>query len=930
MASVGPPKDVGVGGGAQISSPSPQQGQSFQPMDKASSQTVKLNPKLELSHTELLKLLSYMEAELQARDVVIATLKTERIKSLLAYGRGGVHDPVLALQRDTGCVIGTAAAAVGDGSAGGAAAGAAGDSQQQQMKCLQDTQLTQLEHLITQQRKAHQRMRHVLREAEKRHSRVVGELEDERRKHEHDTAQGDDVTYALERDRARLKQSIDSERSLRRTAEAECSRISAEREDQRSRHKQMVLLLLEDRTRLAAQAAHHKHRAEQLAKVVSEEKGRMDGMAEGLEEESKKSLQMEAEMEKQLAQFDTERQQMRALLQRRDDRVEELECHVEKLQRDVSHYQKQLQEAHNVAMFQQTLSVSSSRLPSSAHGPPSPNILAPPGGSPNVIPPPSGSPNILLPSVAASVVTGISISQAQNVVSIPSLSQGSAGVSGGSSSNISGGSSSQAQQQTRLPLSSTALGGIGKTATLPSGVGGSSSNKPQPPQLPAKPPQLSHAQTRLPGTLPPPKVAARVRASSPGVDEHSSSHSSHHHSSIITPPTSSHSVGGASSSSSHQTTGAAHSSSISSTSSAPSPSALCYSPYTAEVAAGATGVNKSVQLTATVNSVPVTLPTTGIARGVQPVRSVLYQPHIPSCGGEGCEVLGLSVGGGSSPSAAGSSPQVVQLSPRVNVSASGSGKVITSSQGGKFTFQVSTTTSPASQHGSSFNQNPQHQQVAPPTSRKPLPPARSATTPSASSSSARGVGLCSSSTPSSSAINSSTARGASLNSSPAPSSSATNSSTARSANLSSSSVSSSTSQNLGTAISNTSSNSTTTRINKDVSTGGSTTGSSNTGSPPPLPPNKPLLIAATAAASLVSKKDSPICLELKPHKLGPQTLKFGITISKTSAVNSSSAAALGGSTTSSSASARGEIESSSTSALINSRRDVIAQVTQTS
>ena len=46
----------------------------------------------------------------------------------------------------------------------------------------------------------------------------------------------------------------------------------------------------------------------------------MDGMAEGLEEESKKSLQMEAELEKQLAQFDTEKQQMKALLQRKEDR----------------------------------------------------------------------------------------------------------------------------------------------------------------------------------------------------------------------------------------------------------------------------------------------------------------------------------------------------------------------------------------------------------------------------------------------------------------------------------------------------------------------------------------------------------------------------------------------------------------------------------
>ena len=32
--------------------------------------------------------------------------QTERIKSLLAYGRGGIHDPVLALQRDSGSARG--------------------------------------------------------------------------------------------------------------------------------------------------------------------------------------------------------------------------------------------------------------------------------------------------------------------------------------------------------------------------------------------------------------------------------------------------------------------------------------------------------------------------------------------------------------------------------------------------------------------------------------------------------------------------------------------------------------------------------------------------------------------------------------------------------------------------------------------------------
>lgn len=43
-------------------------------------------------------------------------------------------------------------------------------------------------------------------------------------------------------------------------------------------------------------------------------------MAEGLEEESKKSLQMEAELEKQLAEFDTEKQQMGAQIARKDER----------------------------------------------------------------------------------------------------------------------------------------------------------------------------------------------------------------------------------------------------------------------------------------------------------------------------------------------------------------------------------------------------------------------------------------------------------------------------------------------------------------------------------------------------------------------------------------------------------------------------------
>ncbi|XP_068201010.1 cortactin-binding protein 2-like isoform X3 [Palaemon carinicauda] len=323
-----------------------QQGQHFEPMDKSVSQTVKLNPKLELSRTDLLKLLSYMEAELQSRDVVIATLKTERVKNLLQYGRVGLSDPFLALQRD---------------SIGGSVVRGGGVNEAE-LRALEETQLSQLEHLIAQQRKAHQRMRHVLREAEKRHSRVVAELEEERRKHEHDTAQGDDVTYALEKDRTRLKQELESEKAAKKKAEKELRKVQETLEEERGRQKQIILMLVEERKRLALQYVEERKRSEDLAQILSEEKGRIDSMAEGLEEESKKSLQMEAELEKQLADFDTERQQMRAQLTKKEERINELEALLEKLQRDVDHYKKQLQEAHNVAMFQQTLSVSPPRI----------------------------------------------------------------------------------------------------------------------------------------------------------------------------------------------------------------------------------------------------------------------------------------------------------------------------------------------------------------------------------------------------------------------------------------------------------------------------------------------------------------------------------------------------------------------------------------
>ncbi|XP_063612457.1 cortactin-binding protein 2-like [Penaeus indicus] len=480
---------------------------------------------------------------------------------------------------------------------------------------------------------------------------------------------------------------LESERAAKKKAEKELRKVQETLEEERGKQKQIILMLVEERKRLALQYVEERKRSEDLAQILSEEKGRIDSMAEGLEEESKKSLQMEAELEKQLADFDTERQQMRGQLTKKEERISELEAMLEKLQHEVDHYKKQLQEAHNVAMFQQTLSVSPPRI-------------------------------------------GIA-------------------------------------------------------------------TRPSPPQLPAKPATLTQTQPRMPG-LTPPKVAPRVRAASPG-----GANPTH-----MVPPG----------------------------------------------VAAMSSVTKAVQLTATVNSVPVAGPTTGIARGVQPgvgVRPVMYSVSTSevtrtvttaaksysvseseggwtgSGEGEGTTNAQSGVAGTverglvrvTGPGEVRGQAQVVQVTPRVNVSASPGTKVITTTHGGKVTFHVTTNAPTSTATSASSASNGQQQQQVPPqtmtVTKKPPPPARS-TQPGGPPP-------------------------------PVPS-------------------------------------------NKPLAA-------------PPIPPNKPavppkkdLVTRVGAGGQGVSvEPGTPISVEVKPQKVGPQTVKFGITISKTPASGSQTVGSGGGS-----------------------------------
>ncbi|XP_052903252.1 CTTNBP2 N-terminal-like protein isoform X2 [Anopheles moucheti] len=406
---------------------------------KLTSDTLKRNPKMDFSKADLLKLLSYLEGELQARDVVIAVLKTEKIKQLLTTPRyskaTNLNDPHAALFRDQLAASGNIASRQSSIQAA---------HSEHEMRLMNDQrsgvreQMDSLAALVMQQRQAQAKMIEALKDAEERHKRVVQELYDERRKHEHTTAQGDDITYGLEIERSRLKQELDHEKEQHKVLEIELKKVQEQFEAEKNRQKQIVLLLLAERKKIIIKYIEERKRSEDLAQILSEEKQRVDTIAEGLEEESKKSLRMEAELEKQAQQFEIERKMLHQSLAKEEKRVKDQEVEIQQLKAEIELLRKQTGIRHPLVAPQ---------LPTKPGGlvPSRPSIGGTPGGGI------SSATGIASPSSIGATATGIarSVSPGQLIrqTAISQLSVTSPPIVG----------------------AGTGAGGIGSTATLSAG-----------------------------------------------------------------------------------------------------------------------------------------------------------------------------------------------------------------------------------------------------------------------------------------------------------------------------------------------------------------------------------------------------------------------------------------------------------------------------
>uniref|UniRef100_H3CNK4 CTTNBP2 N-terminal like n=1 Tax=Tetraodon nigroviridis TaxID=99883 RepID=H3CNK4_TETNG len=231
------------------------------------------------------------------------------------YGRYNVSDPFLALQRDTEAV--------------------GGQDKEQGCSSATSNPLVVLKLVVSHCRRMQEKMLSQLAAAESRHRRVIADLEEERRKHAEDTAEGDDVTYILEKERERLHQQLDFERCQVRRLEKEQRRMTEQLEEERAQHKQLSCALAKECKWASARALEEGHRLTELSRKLDKEKETCQVLRTELEDERRRALRMEARVEEQLAEFDTEREQLRSRLKKEEAHCCQLQQQVEELRREL-------------------------------------------------------------------------------------------------------------------------------------------------------------------------------------------------------------------------------------------------------------------------------------------------------------------------------------------------------------------------------------------------------------------------------------------------------------------------------------------------------------------------------------------------------------------------------------------------------------------
>lgn len=238
------------------------------------SGTLKRNPKYELKKEELIQLLGRFEAELQAKDIALAALKSEKVKSLLSNARFGrlscQTDPYGALLRDSEYVKEDVF------------------NEQIPMKNAYETQLVQLEELIVQQRKQVQTLKVALDDAEHRIALLGKELENEK-KEKNRLQTFHNQLVIVQEEKFQLRNELENAKSYSQELEKQLSQVTQLLEHEHERHKKFVVFILNERK---VENEHYNKRIQQLANNHVNDDSQRETKFKELELENEKNKQV--------------------------------------------------------------------------------------------------------------------------------------------------------------------------------------------------------------------------------------------------------------------------------------------------------------------------------------------------------------------------------------------------------------------------------------------------------------------------------------------------------------------------------------------------------------------------------------------------------------------------------------------------------------
>lgn len=274
-----------------------------------------------LSRAELLTLLSVLEGELEAQDVVIHALRAQHRDTFIQerYGQYDLSDPFLALQRDS-------------------------EAEERQNTLTQPhahlqghtvgpNPLAVLKLVMAHCKRMQERMMGQLAAAEGRHRRMIADLEEEKRRRAQDSAHSDDFTLMLQTERDKLLQELEVERATIQRLEKEQAQAVSQAEESLSQQQQLSSSLTMELQRANNQAQEEAQRVSHLRTLLQEETNALEKLRGVLEDERSRAAQLEAGSERQLAEFHTEREQMKAKISKEEERSRELERQLEELRK---------------------------------------------------------------------------------------------------------------------------------------------------------------------------------------------------------------------------------------------------------------------------------------------------------------------------------------------------------------------------------------------------------------------------------------------------------------------------------------------------------------------------------------------------------------------------------------------------------------------